>query len=80
MIVSSVELPSGFAFSRTVPWRKKGCCGMVLILDRTCALETFEISTPSMRIAPLFSSSSRRIAETRDDFPLKYKSVSADAT
>lgn len=52
----------------------------MLILDRTCVLETFEISTPSMEIVPLFSSSIRKIAETRDDFPLKYKSVSADAT
>jgi hypothetical protein len=70
MICSSSTLDSGLAFSRTLPWRKNGCWGMMLILDRTWDLETFEMSIPSMRMVPLLSSSIRRSAETRDDLPL----------
>lgn len=43
---------------------------MMLILDRTWDLETFEMSIPSMQMVPLLSSSIRRSAETRDDLPL----------
>lgn len=70
MIVLSVALFSGFAFSRIDPRRKNGCWGMVLIRDRTCALETFEMSIPSMKMLPLLGSRIRKSAETREDFPL----------
>ena len=70
IILSSVAVPSGLALRRIVPWRKKGCWGMVLILDRTCAFETLEMSTPSMNIEPLLASRIRSKDESKDDLPL----------
>lgn len=70
MIESSVAFSSGFALSRIEPRRKNGCCGMVLIFERTFALEIFEMSVLSMKIEPLLGSRIRSIADTSEDLPL----------
>jgi hypothetical protein len=69
-MASSSAPPSGLAFRRMVPCRKNASCGIVFRRERTCDLETREMSIPSTRIDPLLRSRSLRIVETREDFPL----------
>lgn len=70
MIVSSVTFSSGLALSRIDPRRKNGCCGMVLIFERTFALDILEMSVLSIKMEPQLGSSIRSNADTSDDLPL----------
>lgn len=60
----------GSAFRRRLPWKKCGSCGIVLIRSRRMERGMEVMAWPDIVIVPESRSSSRRIVETSDDFPL----------
>ena len=65
----TVNCPVGSRFSRSVPLKSTGSCGMSAMLPRSFATCSFAISMPSMWIEPEASSDRRKSAFRMLDLP-----------